>query len=114
MKNIDNKLESIIPVPIKVICVPFMIAGILITFGPSIVMGFVLFSAALGLFTLEERVTLDFKDKRYRKYVQFLWIKFGNWTSLGDFRILTITASTRMYRNNLPMGGAESFSTSTS
>jgi hypothetical protein len=118
MNVTDNALAPVLPLPVKVVCVPLLLFGLALSFsgsGAGLVLGLPLTLAAIGLFFLRERLTLDPAQHRYRQYLHFLGFRFGKWQPLRtDFTQLSLTPLDQKWENNLPAGGAQAFSTTSS
>jgi len=113
---IDNKVESYSFFPIRFVCYIIAIPSLLLLLTGNIVaifIGLIFIALTLPIAVLQQRVTVDLTNSRYRAYGSFFGIKIGKWQSFKGFKIITITHSDRAIKMNVAYGGAESYGNST-
>ncbi len=113
---IDNKVESYSFFPIRFVCYVIAIPSLFLMVAGNIaafIVGFVLLSVTLPIAVLQQRISVDLTNSRYREYSSFFGIKIGKWKSFKGFKIITITHSDRAVKMNVAYGGAESYANST-
>lgn len=112
---IDNKVESHSFFPVRFVCYLISVFSFLSFFsGNAIVsiVGFFILALSLPIAVVQQRVTVDLSNSRYREYNSFFGLKIGKWKSFQGFKIITITHSDRALKMNVVYGGAESYSNS--
>lgn len=113
---IDNKVESYSFFPIRFVCYLIALPSLFLVLSGNIsafVIGFILLALTLPIAVLQQRLTVDLTNNRYRAYSSFFGIKIGKWQSFKGFKIITITHSDRAIKMNVAYGGAESYGNST-
>lgn len=117
VKIMDSKLEDLVSPVSKVICYLVILLSLLFIASLSVaglIIGLILLGTSLAFITAKKRITVDFENSQYKEYIQMFGIKSGEWEKLVDCKIITITPSTKVFSNNVAMGGAQTYSTSSS
>ncbi|MDF2455590.1 MAG: hypothetical protein K0R51_1583 [Cytophagaceae bacterium] len=115
VKMYDAKTEELISPVTKVLCYGVILLAALCILSLSVfglVLGFILLGAALLFLTTTKRVSIDFENSVYREYTSTFGVKVGEWKKMFDVKTITITSSGKVFSNNVAMGGAQTYSSS--
>lgn len=96
----DNKIDGL-PLVTKVLSIIPLVIGIGFAIVPVLlfkVIGGILFLFSIAAVTAQERVRVDFVNKKYRHYYKVLGINFGRWRPLKNFSLITLTPDKSLYR----------------
>ncbi len=96
----DNKIDGL-PLVTKVLSTIPLVIGIGFVIVPVLlfkVIGGILFLFSIAAVTAQERVRVDFVNKKYRHYYKVLGINFGKWRPLKNFSLITLTPDKSLYR----------------
>lgn len=96
----DNKIDGL-PLVTKVLSVMPLLIGIGFAMVPVLlfkIIGGILFLFSIAAVTAQERVKVDFVNKKYLHYYKVLGINFGKWRPLKNFSLITLTLDKSLYR----------------
>ncbi len=113
IKMYDARTEELISPVTRVICYGVALLSffaILSLAIGGILLGCVLLAASLLFLTAKKGVKIDFENSVYKEYTSLFGIQTGTWKKLFECKTITITPSGKMFSNNMPMGGAQTFS----
>ncbi|GAL83973.1 hypothetical protein MYP_1201 [Sporocytophaga myxococcoides] len=96
----DNKIDGL-PAVTKVLSVITMLIGVVFAMAPGFlfkIIGGILFLFTIAAVTAQEKMSVDFENRKYRHYYKVLGMNFGKWRSLKNLSLITITLNKSLYR----------------
>jgi len=93
----DSKTDTL-PITMKIMAIVPTFFGMGFIYFGLWQIGFPMLLFVFMAVTAQQRVTVDFENYWMRNYYRVLWIDFGKWEELKEFKFISITPETRHYK----------------